>query len=239
MKQRMDVENIFKRFDADSSGSIDASEFQAMIKDLCIPLGDNELMRTMAIVDTDGNGTIEFNEFFAWYTADVSNAKASMTSDGSVSQSTMTRIKFQLQARKLWRNITGASMTLEAKNRLLGKKKKEAEKRTRVQFRKSHPCPFECEKCLNAYVFDYELTRHKKNDPNCDKITIYHKLRKEAIAKEKQEQMDRAQRQVAIDFNTKMTHLEKQEKIKERREIRLEKKDVERMKQLQELQNNN
>ena len=98
---------------------------------------------------------------------------------------------------------------------------------------------FECEKCLNAYVFDYELTHHNKNEPNCEETTIYHKLREEAIAKEKQEQMERAQRQVVIDFNTKMKHLEKQTKIKERREIRLEKKDVERIKQLQEMQEEN
>ena len=236
MKQRADVEKIFKRFDADHSGSIDAGEFKAMIKDLCIPLDDSELMRTMEIVDTDGNGTIEFNEFFSWYTADPKNSKASMTSDGSISQSTMARIKFQLQARKLWRDVTGASITSEAKNRLLAKKNKEVQKKTKTLFRKSNPCPFECKKCLTAFVFDYELIRHNENEPDCDTTTIYHKLREEAIAKEKEDQMNEAQRKVAIDFNNKVKRLEKEEKTKERREIRLEREHTLKMQQLKELE---
>ena len=238
MKKRADVEKIFKRFDADHSGSIDAAEFRAMIKDLCIPLGENELMRTMKIVDTDRNGTIEFEEFFAWYTADPSNSKASMTSDGSISEGTLARIKFQLKARKLWRDVTGASIYMEAKNRLLARKSKEVQRKVRSQFRKSNPCPFECKRCMAAFTFDYELTRHTEKVPDCDKRTVYHKLREDAMAREKEDQMNAHQQKVAMDFSRKIKAVEKQEKRRERRETRLLKEQAIRQRQLAEIEEN-
>ena len=209
-----------------------------MIKDLCIPLGENELMRTMKIVDTDRNGTIEFEEFFAWYTADPSNSKASMTSDGSISEGTLARIKFQLKARKLWRDVTGASIYMEAKNRLLARKSKEVQRKVRSQFRKSNPCPFECKRCMAAFTFDYELTRHTEKVPDCDKRTVYHKLREDAMAREKEDQMNAHQQKVAMDFSRKIKAVEKQEKRRERRETRLQKEQAIRQRQLAEIEEN-
>ena len=118
----------------------------------------------------------------------------------------------------------------------MAKKNKEVQKKTKTLFRKSNPCPFECKKCLTAFVFDYELIRHNENEPDCDTTTIYHKLREEAIAKEKEDQMNEAQRKVAIDFNNKVKRLEKEEKTKERREIRLEREHTLKMQQLKELE---
>ena len=80
------------------------------------------------------------------------------------------------------------------------------------------------------------MIRHNENEPDCDTKTIYHKLREEAIAKEKEDQMNEAQRKVAIDFNNKVKRLEKKEKTKERREIRLEREHTLKMQQLNELE---
>ena len=193
MKERADVENIFKRFDADHSGSIDATEFAAMIKDLCLPLTQNEIARTMCIIDTDGNGTIEFQEFYNWYLVDSKNDNASMVAEsGGLSAGTLARIRFQLRARKAWRFITGSSIAQEARNRLLLESAQKVSRATRIKFRKQHNAPFYCPRCMRAFVFDYEVTKHDDRHPDCATTTVYDMLRREALEKEKEDGQIRA-----------------------------------------------
>ena len=57
------VRVVFRKFDEDSSGSVNAAEFRAGLASLGIALADNEFNKLMAIVDADGGGCINYGEF--------------------------------------------------------------------------------------------------------------------------------------------------------------------------------
>ena len=53
----------FKKFDKDCSGSIDKSEFRALIKDLGADFTEEELDEAILMIDDDNSGDIELGEF--------------------------------------------------------------------------------------------------------------------------------------------------------------------------------
>lgn len=60
-------EIMFDKFDADRSGFIDAQEFQQLTFALGYALTPVEVEFAVKIIDTDGSGKIEKNEFSAWW----------------------------------------------------------------------------------------------------------------------------------------------------------------------------
>jgi len=68
-----EVRKIFEHFDADESGSIEPPEFLPLLaKLLKQPISEmdpTEVWKSWDMVDTDGSGTITFDEFCAWYCA--------------------------------------------------------------------------------------------------------------------------------------------------------------------------
>ena len=60
---KKDLENYFKQFDKDNSGSIDKEELGLLLKELKINLEDEVLEAFIQSVDEDGSGKIEFAEF--------------------------------------------------------------------------------------------------------------------------------------------------------------------------------
>ena len=54
------------RYDIDSSGAIDRYEFGLMVRDMCVPLTDDELDDAFAEMDEDGSGEIDIDEFKGW-----------------------------------------------------------------------------------------------------------------------------------------------------------------------------
>jgi hypothetical protein len=60
------AQKIFREFDADNSGSIDAAEFQVVANALGNTLTDEQAAAALEKLDTDGNGTVDFDELFAW-----------------------------------------------------------------------------------------------------------------------------------------------------------------------------
>lgn len=58
-------ERIFKRFDANGDGKISSSELSDTLKTLG-SITDDEIKRMMAEIDTDGDGSISFEEFTAF-----------------------------------------------------------------------------------------------------------------------------------------------------------------------------
>ena len=49
------------------AGEIDRSEFKLLMKELCIPMTARQLTVAMRTMDKDGSGSINFEEFCAWY----------------------------------------------------------------------------------------------------------------------------------------------------------------------------
>eukprot|EP01123_Difflugia_compressa_P005154 TRINITY_DN1675_c0_g1_i1.p1 TRINITY_DN1675_c0_g1~~TRINITY_DN1675_c0_g1_i1.p1 ORF type:complete len:256 (-),score=62.44 TRINITY_DN1675_c0_g1_i1:164-931(-) len=62
-EQRETYRQTFDMFDADKSGAIDADELGAVMKKLGVNLKSNDLKKMIKVVDIDGNGEIDFNEF--------------------------------------------------------------------------------------------------------------------------------------------------------------------------------
>lgn len=55
--------HMFKRFDADESGSIDYHEFQEVMRHMNLSISGNKAVQLFAQVDTDASGVLDFNEF--------------------------------------------------------------------------------------------------------------------------------------------------------------------------------
>ena len=58
---------MFGRFDADGSGEIDAGELRALLTTLGKEQSDDELAVALAALDTDGDGSISYEEFLWWW----------------------------------------------------------------------------------------------------------------------------------------------------------------------------
>ena len=64
----------FSKYDKDSSGSIDAAELGAFIReDLEYEINDDELEKVLTALDKDGSGQLEFDEVVAWWSDMSSN----------------------------------------------------------------------------------------------------------------------------------------------------------------------
>jgi len=61
--EMVELQEIFKMFDKDSSGSIDVHELETMVNSLGINASNDELLEMIAEADIDKSGTIEFDEF--------------------------------------------------------------------------------------------------------------------------------------------------------------------------------
>jgi calmodulin len=55
---------LFQEADGDESGSLDRDEIATLARNLGRPLSDAELEEAMTAMDDDGNGTVEFEEFY-------------------------------------------------------------------------------------------------------------------------------------------------------------------------------
>ena len=55
--------NLFKSYDTDRSGSLDAHEFQACMDSMDLHLTNSEVMALMTAADTDGSGHVDMDEF--------------------------------------------------------------------------------------------------------------------------------------------------------------------------------
>lgn len=63
---RDQILDIFRRFDSDGNGKLDAQEMMAVLRKLNGDLGDAELQMLIQAADTNGDGIIEFEEFLSW-----------------------------------------------------------------------------------------------------------------------------------------------------------------------------
>ncbi|MEL6177737.1 MAG: EF-hand domain-containing protein [Myxococcota bacterium] len=64
-----ELKEIFAHFDRDDNGVIDAEEFSQLLDALGAEMSDEEIAIGLSIVDANGNGQVEFDEFIAWWTS--------------------------------------------------------------------------------------------------------------------------------------------------------------------------
>ena len=64
---RQQILRVFKRFDADGSGSIDLKELRAAAGELGVELCEQDIGQIMLELDADGSGQIELQEFEDWF----------------------------------------------------------------------------------------------------------------------------------------------------------------------------
>lgn len=71
-------EEIFKRYDADGSGTIEARELGQVMRDLGHEMSPEELDAMVSEIDEDGSGEIDFEEFMQAITGKMSKIFADM-----------------------------------------------------------------------------------------------------------------------------------------------------------------
>lgn len=67
--ERTRLKAVFEKFDADSSGSLDLKEVSDMIKELGGTLTEEATADALKELDTDANGTVDFDEFVTWWSS--------------------------------------------------------------------------------------------------------------------------------------------------------------------------
>lgn len=67
-QQEVIANNVFNRFDVDGSDTIDASELRDLMESLGAEFSEEELQDTLRLLDVDCSGTIDRDEFLAWWT---------------------------------------------------------------------------------------------------------------------------------------------------------------------------
>mmetsp|Transcript_22839 Transcript_22839/g.59757 ORF Transcript_22839/g.59757 Transcript_22839/m.59757 type:complete len:143 (-) Transcript_22839:548-976(-) len=61
------VEAAFKKADVDNSGSLSREELAQLVNDLGSDMEVDEVAAALAALDTDANGTVEYQEFLGWW----------------------------------------------------------------------------------------------------------------------------------------------------------------------------
>jgi len=110
------AQKVFKRFDTDGSGEIDAKELQAMIFALGEAMSDADVANLLKTLDTTGNGSIDFEEFYAWWS--TPDRGASTSSDF---------LKLKLQSKSYMKTVAAGPRKLGESVRRVKEAKKEAE----------------------------------------------------------------------------------------------------------------
>jgi Ca2+-binding EF-hand superfamily protein len=80
-QQEVIARNTFKKFDSDSSGSLDISEFDNVIRSLGAEFSDEEIAAAISELDSDHSGKIEQEEFVDWW---CNRAKKNRQSGGLI-----------------------------------------------------------------------------------------------------------------------------------------------------------
>jgi len=88
-------ELMFKKFDRDDSGAIDANEFQALCAELDYALTDQEKKIGVKMLDSSGSGKIKLSDFLKWWNRGNERWSELKLSDGDLMLRQMAAQAFQ------------------------------------------------------------------------------------------------------------------------------------------------
>ncbi len=148
-KKGKKAREIFSAFDADGSGYINKDEMRTILQDMCVPMTELQLNDLMQNMDTDGNGEVDFEEFWSWY---VENAQAfKIEALGSTTH---------LFVSKLYNSIVGGRSQKEAERVILTYGLHEISKLKIKAFWRVRPPQFECSVCGKPFAMEVQLKNH-------------------------------------------------------------------------------
>jgi Ca2+-binding EF-hand superfamily protein len=74
-QQEVLARNVFRKFDKDSSGSIDSTEINELFLSLGANFSPEEITEALHVLDTDDSGIVDEDEFVAWWMNRVSSKR--------------------------------------------------------------------------------------------------------------------------------------------------------------------
>ena len=150
-RKRLEVQDLFDRYDLDASGCIDIDEFHILVTELGLSLSKAQVTEIMKMIDQDGSDEIDFAEFFQWFT----NQK------DSASSADLAAIQFKLAKKKVM-NLVTRDDSIQYANRILCHKETLAiQVKARSVFRETHPPAFECPYCHQPFPLYRMKYRHQ------------------------------------------------------------------------------
>lgn len=120
-KERVRIK--FEFFDVDGSGTLDHIEFSSLVRSLCIPMNDDQIKNAYRDIDSNQDRSIDFEEFYEWY-----------TSEGKVLKTKMRLARLRMRSWKRLESLTGNIAERRAKLVLLKTAWKDERKRAIEEF---------------------------------------------------------------------------------------------------------
>jgi hypothetical protein len=164
-KKKHEVMQTFEGFDIDSSNSIDADEFAAVMKELCVPMTEEQLGDAMGHIDDDGSGQLNFDEFYEWWTSpDFQNQHKDKLDT------------FKLQFGKAFRDVLGRSAVSEAERMMEAEVRSKAYDKALYEFRRGNPPPF-MDETTRSFVFPWHMRDYNASHESAHRIVHIDELK--------------------------------------------------------------
>jgi Ran GTPase-activating protein (RanGAP) involved in mRNA processing and transport len=150
--KRHNIYEVFRKYDADGGGTLDPDELRVLLDELNVPMSDDELIELFDELDEDGEGGIDFDEFYTWFTAEAENQKK--------------KNKFEYYSNMLTGGVFDGFaklvMEVEARNLCLDHTVWTATRDAKKEYRIAHPPAFLCTKshCEESFATWDSLQAH-------------------------------------------------------------------------------
>ena len=115
-EQRQEIQEVWQKVDLDGSGALDPEEMQQMFA--AMGQDDIDVEAAMKEIDEDGDGEIDFDEFFEWWcTRSVADRERLKGKQHSVPQARIRKLKILL---RIGAGMAGSVQKNEARARTVG-----------------------------------------------------------------------------------------------------------------------
>lgn len=153
IKKRSNVYEVFRKYDADGGGTLDMEELTVLLEELKIFMTEEELENLFDELDEDGEGGIDFEEFYNWFTAEADKQR----------KKNVVGYVVNAISEGVFDGFRRLVMEVEARNLSLDHAVWSAERDARAEFRIVHPPRFKCEvhTCGMSFPTHEQYRKHK------------------------------------------------------------------------------